>query len=74
MLSASRSNHVAQRTRNLPSRLDLQPRQNLFRVISGRESTDPEQLGDLGIRAPLRNQQRNLRLPERESAGAHDLL
>ena len=65
---------VAERTRDLPPRLDLQPGEDLLGVIAGGESADAEPLGDLRIRAPLGNQQRDLRLSQGQSAGAHDLL
>jgi hypothetical protein len=43
-------------------------------VIAGGESADAEPAGDLRIRAPLGDQERDLRLSQRQSAGAHDLL
>ena len=61
---SDRCDHVAERTRDLPPRLDLQPGENLLGVIAGGESADAEPPSDLRIRAPLGNQERDLRLSQ----------
>lgn len=71
---SDRCDRVAERTRDLPPRLDLQPGEDLLGVIAGGESADAEPPSDLRIRAPVGNQQRDLRLSQGQPASAHELL